>query len=135
MPSRSGREQWRTPPWSPGERAMRASLFTDRAIAIPAEVLADRDRRLSVEPTVHMRLLGDPVGRARQCAEDDPRCGMRVLYNCDGELLVGFVTSGHRGRGSSRVTLAIVPRHGAVFSACAVRGVGEGCWRPASLAA
>ncbi len=108
MPSRSGCQQWRTPPWSPGERAVRASLFTERAIAIPTEVLADRDRRLSVEPTVHMRLLGDPVGRARQCAEDDPRCGMRVLYNCDGELLVGFVTSGHRGRSSGRVTLAIV---------------------------
>jgi hypothetical protein len=60
---------------------------------------------------------------------------MRVLYNCDGELLVGFVTSGHRGRGSSRVTLAIIPRHGAVFSACAVRGVGEGCWRPPPRAA
>ncbi len=87
---------------------MRASLFTERAIAIPAEVLADRDRRLSV---------------------------MRVLYNCDGELLVGFVTSGHRGRSSGRVTLAIVPRYGAVFSACAVRGVGEGCWRPAPPAA
>src|SRR6266446_1468660 len=106
MPSRSGCQQWRTPPWSPGERAVRASLFTERAIAIPAHVLADRDRRLSVEPTVYMRLLGDPVGRARENG-DEPRRG----------------------------TLAVVPRHGAVFSACAVRGVDDGCWRPAPPAA
>src|SRR5438132_13293967 len=100
---------------------MRASLFTGRAIAIPADVLADRDRRLSIEPTVYMRLLGDPVGRARQRAEDEPRCGMRVLYNCDGRLRAGFVTSGHRGRSSSPGTLTIVPRPGPLFPACPSR--------------
>ena len=122
MPSRSGRKQWRTPPWPPGERAMRASLFTGRAIAIPADVLADRDRRLSIEPTVYMRLLGDPVGRARQRAEDEPRCGMRVLYNCDGELLVGYVTSGHRGQ-------QLEPRHAGDRPAAWRRLLGVRCAR------
>jgi hypothetical protein len=83
MPKGSGCEERRTPPWSPAERVVRASLFTERAIAIPADVLADRDRRLSVEQTVHMRLLGDPVGRARECAEEDPRCAMTTI--CSGQ--------------------------------------------------
>jgi len=91
----------------------------------------------SAEPTVTQlrhRLAQQPVSAseslrtsrsARGKDRTPPPVGpMRVLYNCDGELLVGFVTSGHRGRSSGRVTLG----SSAVWRrllGVRVRGVGE----------
>ena len=49
-------------PWSATERAARHSIFSGASQPrIPPAVLADRDRRAGLRPTLTQLILGDPL--------------------------------------------------------------------------